>query len=114
MNFTSFLGGLALGAATAAILDNVGRKALLGQGVVQGGPSGGGGSFGGPLPSFAEGPGGPGEVQSVEPIVTGPGFPGGSFFGISAPAYMWPINVNPRVDRFGRPAVAYGPPRGWI
>lgn len=96
-----------MGAAGMALIDNLRSKSLLGQGMVQGGPSGGG-SFGG-APGSYTGPGG-GEVQSVEPSAPAPG---ASFFGLSAPAYFWPSQAKvslEKFDRFGRQTVVFAPP----
>lgn len=106
MDFVSFLGGLALGAAGAALFDAGRGKALLGEpplpeeeddpvGVTAGGASGGGGGGGGAHvigPSVSPmGPGGGGGPHvigpSVPPIIHdggGRGFVGDSFFGVSA------------------------------
>lgn len=65
-DFVSFLGGLTVGAASAALLELVQSKKLLGQGVVGGVPSGGfgGGSYG---------PGGGSYAPGSAGVVVGPG-----------------------------------------
>lgn len=121
MDFTSFLGGLTLGAAGAALLEYANQQKLLGQGVVTGGGPGGG--FGGPSygpggfgPGVVQGPGGDGfggpggpavinmvdgDGDEVGPIVSVPPIVhdgdrfivGDSFFGVSASPWFWPLNV---------------------
>lgn len=119
MDFVSFLGGLALGAAGAALIDNArSGQGLLGQGVVSGpsggGPSGGPGVMVGPpggggggsyIPSggsYVNTGGGLGPGFSVPPIIHNGGgvvvdgdgdlVTGDSFFGISASPWFWPLN----------------------
>jgi hypothetical protein len=109
IDIAAVLGGLALGASVAAIVDGRGAARGLGQGVVTGSPAGGGGgtSLGptigppamgptGPMGPFVVGPGEEveegaaiGPTVSVEPEA---GLPGDSFFGISAPVWFWPLN----------------------
>lgn len=120
MDLVSFLGGLSLGAAGAALVEYANQQKLLGQGVVTGGGFGGSygpGSFGpgvvqGPGAGSFGGPGGPmvldmgvegdgdgevGPIVSVPPTVhDGDRFiVGDSFFGVSASPWFWPLNVLP-------------------
>lgn len=103
MDFVSFLGGFALGAAGAALIDNAMGGKLLGQGVVSGpssgGPFGGPGVMVGPPSSGGSfsGGGNLGPMVSVPPIVhDGDGeVSGDSFFGISASPWFFPLNVFP-------------------
>ena len=69
-----------------------------GPGLVVGPPPGGGAFTGGPgVVDFApegSGEGATGPIVSVPPEVVGPGLPGGSFVGINAAPWFWPLNVN--------------------
>lgn len=123
MDFIKILGGIALGATGAALYDALNIKSVgMGQGVITGGVGGGPGGFGGPAgpsgggPGMVVGPppgggggmgpgivdfmpqgsgdGGVGPVVSVMPEIVGPGLPGGSFYGVNAAPWFWPLNVN--------------------
>lgn len=120
MDLIKVLGGIALGATGAALYDAIrSSKSMkggrIGQGVVTGGapssgggggpgvvvgpPSSGGGGFMGPgvvdfMVPEGGGDGELGPIVSVTPEIIGPGLPGGSFFGISAAPWFWPLNVN--------------------
>lgn len=138
MDLVKILGGLALGATGAALYDALrASKAMsgdeMGQGLVIGPPSDGGGGETGDI----------GPIISVTPEIVGSGLPGGSFFGISASPWFLPLNVNwlyPRPplnmvcvkrktedeeilvceESYGLPVrrrypgYAWGPPSGWL
>lgn len=104
-DFVAFLGGLTVGAATAAIYQGIRSKNLLGQGVVSGGGFGGG--------SYAPGGfGGPG-------VVAGPrGGGGGALMGPTvidmAPADRGYEKTLVCGRRYPVKPVALGPLAGWL
>ena len=80
MDWTALLGGVALGAAGAALLTQ--GPSMLGQGPVQGPPE-------------EDEDEGPHRLVSVDRVVHGPGGAGGGFFGVSASPWLYPLHAAP-------------------